>query len=295
LMSGVGWLMFASAALLVPNSDRLRSRLGWLERERIGTAPAGLLEITDASLWREESRSRRELSSRALGSRVSKGRVLSTVAAVALAVLLAVFVGMTVCSLALTTYLVLGRCWRLLADDRLAERSRSDLCRTVAALQDECAGGASTPAALSAVAPAAGGHRNRFLAAARAAAGGGDPATAFEAGLGDGGLRAIAMACRVSTVSGAALGLVLQGALLDLEADRTVRRTVTASLTGPRTSAALLALLPLVGFAMGFAMGADPVRILLHTPVGLASLTIGTLLDLAGLVWTVTATRRAQP
>jgi tight adherence protein B len=40
-------------------------------------------------------------------------------------------------------------------------------------------------------------------------------------------------------------------------------------------------------------MGAHPERVLLRTTAGLAALSAGVVLDLAGLAWTLALTRRA--
>lgn len=49
--------------------------------------------------------------------------------------------------------------------------------------------------------------------------------------------------------------------------------------------ALLVALLPVAGLGLGAALGAEPLRVLLHTPGGLACLAVGAFLEAAGLYW----------
>ena len=70
---------------------------------------------------------------------------------------------------------------------------------------------------------------------------------------------------------------------------------MAAQLAGPRATAVLLALLPAFGLAMGNALGADPLAVLVGTPLGQGCLVLGLLLEAAGLLWTARITRRAEP
>jgi tight adherence protein B len=81
----------------------------------------------------------------------------------------------------------------------------------------------------------------------------------------------------------------------DLDADLQTRRAVREALTGPISSAVLLAGLPVVGVALGAAMGARPGEVLLHSPIGVASLCTGVVLELLGIGWTLAMARRATP
>jgi tight adherence protein B len=84
-------------------------------------------------------------------------------------------------------------------------------------------------------------------------------------------------------------GAPLAGLLDRLEADARgldrIRREGTAQAAGATATAWLLAGLPLAGIALGYGIGADPVRILLHTPIGMASAAVALLFQLAGLAW----------
>jgi len=60
------------------------------------------------------------------------------------------------------------------------------------------------------------------------------------------------------------------------------------------STAALLAALPLFGLLLGAGLGADPLRVLLHTPGGLSCLALGALLECAGIAWTGRIARGAE-
>jgi tight adherence protein B len=67
-------------------------------------------------------------------------------------------------------------------------------------------------------------------------------------------------------------------------ADR-ARAAAVAQAAGAQATALLLAALPLGGIALGIAIGADPVHVLLHTPLGAACATGAVALQSAGLLW----------
>jgi tight adherence protein B len=182
----------------------------------------------------------------------------------------------------------LASCGRRLADERSADRHRTALVAAVSALADEYAAGASTGAAFDRSAVVAGRFRVPLAEAGLLAGYGGEPADALA---GVPALAPLAVACALVGRTGASLTQLLAGVRADLAADQASRRAIAAAVAGPRTSAMLLATLPAVGLAMGAGMGADPARVLLHSAVGLAALTAGVLLNLAGLVWTLRLTR----
>lgn len=74
-----------------------------------------------------------------------------------------------------------------------------------------------------------------------------------------------------------------------IEADaRTADRaqaSAAAQAAGAQATALLLAALPLGGIALGYAIGADPLQVLLHTPLGAACAAGAVLLQCAGLFW----------
>lgn len=130
-----------------------------------------------------------------------------------------------------------------------------------------------------------GGAEAAVLAAARF--GGDVPQALREAAREPGadGLAGVAACWRVSVDSGAGLAAGLDRLEAALRADRDQRADLRSQLTGARSTIVLLALLPLAGLGMGWAMGAEPLRILLHTPAGLMCLVVGGLLESAGLYW----------
>ncbi len=100
------------------------------------------------------------------------------------------------------------------------------------------------------------------------------------------GLGWLAIAWQVAEGSGAGLAVAVTRIADVARAEGEHRRDVRAQLAGPRATAALLAVLPLVGILLGVALGADPLAILLGTPGGLACLVVGLGLEMAGLRWT---------
>lgn len=106
-------------------------------------------------------------------------------------------------------------------------------------------------------------------------------------------LCSLAACWRVCSGTGSGLAAAVERLADGLAADADRRRALEAELAGPRASAGLLALLPVAGVALSAGLGADPLRVLLHTPVGSACLVAGASLDLLGLLWTRALVRRA--
>ncbi|MGK5637833.1 type II secretion system F family protein [Streptomyces sp. URMC 126] len=135
-----------------------------------------------------------------------------------------------------------------------------------------------------------------WAAVSAAARFGGDvPAALREAGRQEGaeGLAGVAACWQAAVDGGAGLasGLERVGQALSVERDQ--REELAAQLAGTRSTAVMLALLPAVALAMGAALGADPLRVLLHTPAGLGCLALGGALEGAGLAWTRRIVRAA--
>ena len=97
---------------------------------------------------------------------------------------------------------------------------------------------------------------------------------------------AVAAVWTVSERSGAPAAAVLDRVEQDLRARGRQRREVTAQLAGARSTAALLAVLPLLGIGLGVAMGARPLFVLFGTGRGQVALLVGAGLDALGLLWT---------
>ncbi|WP_329565383.1 type II secretion system F family protein [Kitasatospora sp. NBC_01266] len=102
---------------------------------------------------------------------------------------------------------------------------------------------------------------------------------------GGGGGSAIAACWQVTADSGSGLALALEQVAEALRADRALREEVQSELAGPRTTAVLLAALPVFGLLLGAALGAQPLRVLLHTPLGWGCLAAGVALEVTGLCW----------
>ncbi|MFJ8754256.1 type II secretion system F family protein [Streptomyces sp. NPDC102441] len=123
------------------------------------------------------------------------------------------------------------------------------------------------------------------LAAARF---GGDVAGALrQAALGPGldGLAGMAACWRVAVDGGAGLAAGLARLESALRGERRRREELRAQLAGAWSTVVVLALLPVLGLGLGAALGADPLRVLLHSPGGLVCLVTGGLLETAGLLW----------
>ncbi|MDH6124569.1 type II secretion system F family protein [Kitasatospora sp. GP82] len=108
------------------------------------------------------------------------------------------------------------------------------------------------------------------------------------------GAAAVAACWEVTAESGTGLAAGLDQLADALRAERALTEEIAGELAGPRATIVVLAALPLIGLLLGAALGAEPVRILLHTPVGLTCLAVGALLEAAGLAWTARIVRGAE-
>ncbi len=176
-----------------------------------------------------------------------------------------------------------------------------ELC---AALAGELRSGATPEQALEAVTgqgrsagASAGRLGSEALARLAAARYGADVPDAFRrlAELpGGGGAAAIAACWQITVESGGGLAQGLDRVAEALRAERALEEEIQSELAGARTTAGLLAALPAFGLLLGGALGAQPVRVLLHTPVGLGCLGAGAVLEAVGLLWTARIVRGAQ-
>ncbi|WP_328289730.1 type II secretion system F family protein [Nocardia aurantiaca] len=98
-------------------------------------------------------------------------------------------------------------------------------------------------------------------------------------------LARVAGAWRVAERHGLALAELLAAARLDLLGRKRFRDRTAAALAGARATAAVLALLPLLGIGLGQMMGASPLHVLFRSAIGTVLLPLGSALTCAGLLW----------
>lgn len=190
------------------------------------------------------------------------------------------------------------RATRRRAADATAERAGAmQACRV---LSGELAAGRTSAEALAAAAGiACGPVRSALSSGASAARLGADVPAALvahaERSAVPGVLLSLAACWSVCAQSGGGLSAAVLRLEEGLRAEAAQRRRVEAELAGPRATAALLAVLPAGGLLLAAGVGADPLRVLLETPVGLVCLVVGLGLDGLGLLWTDRLVRRVRP
>jgi len=108
------------------------------------------------------------------------------------------------------------------------------------------------------------------------------------------GLRDLARAWEVASVSGASLTGTLEQVAAGLTADQSLQAVVGGELAAPRATGKLMAALPALGIAMGYLIGGDPLRWLTAGPTGWACLLAGVTLACAGVLWIEALARRAS-
>lgn len=181
-----------------------------------------------------------------------------------------------------------------------AARERAGALQACGVLSGELAAGRTPAEALDAAAEVACGPVQDALRAAGSAArlGGDVPAALVvpaDRSATPGVLRALAACWAVCAQSGGGLSAAVLRLEEGLRAEGAQRRRVEAELAGPRATAALLAVLPGGGLLLAAGVGADPLHVLLETPVGLVCLVLGLGLDGLGLLWTDRLVRRVRP
>jgi tight adherence protein B len=120
---------------------------------------------------------------------------------------------------------------------------------------------------------------------------GSDPAGSAAGGVGvappDGRIGELTSAVwRLAERTGAPAADLVERLEADARAADRSRAGADAQAAGARSTALLLAVLPVGGIALGYGIGTDPLRVLLHTPIGAACAIGAALLQCAGLVWT---------
>ncbi|MGW7331088.1 type II secretion system F family protein [Streptomyces sp. NPDC054840] len=187
----------------------------------------------------------------------------------------------------------LVRRWlRVRARERAREARAAEVVALCGAVVGELRAGAQPGQALTAAmrrtAAGPGGPGAAEAGVLAAAAFGGDVPTALrQAALEPGaeGLAGMAACWRVSVDGGAGLAAGLERLEGALRAERDRQESLRAQLAGARSTVLVLALLPLVGLLIGTGLGADPLRVLLRTPMGWGCLLAGGVLEALGLVW----------
>lgn len=98
----------------------------------------------------------------------------------------------------------------------------------------------------------------------------------------------------VAEASGCPLADVLTRFAAQLEAEDDAEAARQTALAGPRATVRLLTWLPFLGLGLGVLLGADPVAVLLGTPLGVAALAAGLALTAAGRIWSARLVRTAE-
>jgi tight adherence protein B len=91
---------------------------------------------------------------------------------------------------------------------------------------------------------------------------------------------------RISSALGMPLADLLDRVDADLRAGQALRVGIAAQTSSAQATTVLLLGLPLVGLWLGAALGTDPIRQLLHTPLGAACAMVAVALQCTGLLWT---------
>jgi tight adherence protein B len=97
--------------------------------------------------------------------------------------------------------------------------------------------------------------------------------------------RLTAAVWRLGERTGAPAADLVERIEADARAADRAAASAAAQAAGAQATAFLLAALPLGGIGLGVAIGADPVHVLLHTPVGGACAVVAVLLQCGGLLW----------
>lgn len=101
----------------------------------------------------------------------------------------------------------------------------------------------------------------------------------------------ISAAVRLAERTGAPLAEVIERLEIDARSVDWARAAAAGQVAGARATTWLLAALPLGGIGLGYAIGADPLSVLLHTPLGAACALVAFGLQLSGLAWSARITR----
>jgi tight adherence protein B len=92
-------------------------------------------------------------------------------------------------------------------------------------------------------------------------------------------------AWRLAERTGAPIADLVERIEADARAMDRASASAAAQAAGARATAWLLAALPVGGIGLGYSLGADPLSVLLHTPIGAACAVGAIALQVAGLAW----------
>jgi len=271
-VSDIGWLALAVALVLVPARSGAQARLTALSRSARVAAdePAGPLRRAPLDV-------------------VPWVFVVATVAASTVALLSGPALGVAAVAVALVVAALVAAG----QSQRRADRRGRGALAVLRLLVAELEAGARPCDALAAAASASPDLAPGLGAAADASAAGGDAGgVLIDVGADD--LRPLGHAWRVASEAGAPLADVLGRMATDRAAEQAQTHAVATALAGPRSTAALLAVLPIVGIGLGWAMGAQPLTVLFESSTGRLVCCAGCVLDAAGVLWTLALIRRAQ-
>ncbi|MFC3739671.1 hypothetical protein [Paractinoplanes deccanensis] len=97
--------------------------------------------------------------------------------------------------------------------------------------------------------------------------------------------RLTASVWRLAERTGAPAADLVERIEADARATDRAAAATAAQAAGAQATALLLAALPGAGIGLGVFIGADPVQVLLHTPLGAACALVAVVLQVAGLLW----------
>lgn len=97
----------------------------------------------------------------------------------------------------------------------------------------------------------------------------------------------------IAEASGCPLAEVLTRFAAQLEVEEDAEAARQTALAGPKATVTLLTWLPLLGLGLGICLGVDPFAMLVGTPLGVSALIAGTVLTVAGRIWSARLVRAA--
>lgn len=278
-MSGtaLSWVALGTGLLALPGAPTaVRRARAMAARGRLARAPA-------VAPRHRAGRRRRAVT----------GRGLPTLGCAAFAATLSAMAGLPLAVAGGATAAL--ACW--LARSRLRRRAdtlrRRELADGMRVLAAELDSGTRAVDALEAAGASASSYRTIFAEVADAARAG-EQISAVLLAASRPELTPLGHGWRLAETCGLSLASAVTCVSADLAAHQQQQRAVSVALAGPRSSAALLAGLPLLGIGLGTMMGARPLEFLFTAPAGGLVCCVGTMLDLAGVLWTARLLRRAE-